>query len=540
MKRLFYILSLFFMLGHANLRAQVEYEKGTVSYVSSQNIYVKFSSTKGISIGDTLFLKKAEKMIPALAVNNKSSTSCVCSKLVADTIRVSVEIYAKKIRAAAKEESKIKEENIEAKPPEHDKSPEQAAKEEDGIHEAKRPKQKIRTRISAATYSNLSERGDNTRMRYSLNMQGNNLNNSKISTDVYITFRHTLNEWETVKANVNDALKIYSLSVKYDFSETSNLALGRKINPKISSMGAIDGIQYEQGVGKNFLIGALAGSRPDLRDFSINTDLVQAGIYIGQASGKNKKYQQSTLGIIEQRNKSAVDRRFVYFQHTDELLKNLNVFGSGELDLYEKINNETKNKLSLTNLFVSLRYRFSRKFNASISYDNRRNIIYYESYKNYIDQLIENETRQGLRAGVNFHPLGFIMWGINASWRFQKSNANDSKNLNSYLSFNRIPVIKASVSLTANYLRTSYINSRIFGVKMTKDIFKGKVNGEAYYRKVNYYYPVYGYFTRQNIVGGSISWQVLKQISLYGFVEKTFDNQNNDYMLINTKLMYRF
>lgn len=528
------------MLGHANLQAQVEYEKGTVSYVSSQNVYVKFSSTKGINIGDTLFLKKGEVMMPALSVNNKSSTSCVCSKMIADTIRVSFEIFAKEIRAAAKEDSKIKEETIETKPPEHDKSPEQAAKEEDGIRETKKPKQKIRTRLSAATYSNFSERGENTRMRYSFNMQGNYLNNSKISTDIYVTFRHTLNEWEVVKANVNDALKIYSLSVKYDFNETSSLTLGRRINPKISSMGAIDGIQYEKGIGKSFLFGALAGSRPDLRDYSINTDLVQAGIYVGQVSGKNKKHQQNTLGIIEQRNKSAVDRRFVYFQHTDELLKNLNIFGSCEVDLYEKINNETKNKLDLTNLFVSLRYRFSRKFNASLSYDNRRNIIYYESYKNYIDQLIENETRQGLRIGANFHPLGFIMWGINASWRFQKNNSNDSRNVNSYLNFNRIPVIKASASLTANYLRTSYINSRVFGVKMMKDIFKGKVNGEVYYRIVNYYYPVYGYFTRQNIVGGAISWQVLKPVSLYAFVEKTFDNQHNDYMLINTKLMYRF
>lgn len=545
MRYIFCFFLAFFMLSGENLQGQVELEKGTVSYVSSQNVYVKFSSTKKIDIGDTLFIKKGEALLPALHVTNKSSVSCVCSRIIADTFRIADEIFAKSIRVETKDEEKAKEEkpdkeNLKTKPLDADKSPAQAVREEDGVLDEKKPKQKIRTRISAATYSNLSERGDKTRMRYSFNMQGNNIQNSKFSTDAYITFRHTLNEWDAVQANLNDALKIYALSVKYDISETSSLTLGRKINAKISSLGAVDGVQYEQGIGGSFLMGAIAGSRPDMRDYSVNTDLVQAGVYVGQVSGKNKKYQQTTLGIIEQRNKSAVDRRFVYLQHSDDLLKNVNVFGSCELDLYEKINNETKNKLSLTNLFVSLRYRFSKKFNASLSYDNRKNIIYYESYKSYIDQLIDNETRQGLRAGVNFHPLGFIMWGINASWRFQKDHANESKNLNSYLNFNRIPVIKASASISANFLRTSYIDSRVYGAKLSKDFLKGKMNGEVYYRRVNYNYPLYGYSTQQNIVGGSLSFQIMRQLSLYTFFEQTLDSQNNNYLLVNTKIMYRF
>lgn len=544
MRCIFLFFFVFFIALNENIQAQAELEKGTVSYVSSKNVYVKFASTKGINIGDTLFLKKAESLIPALFVTSKSSTSCVCTKFITGPIGISEEIFAKKTPIKEKEESKEKEEkagkeDLETKPPAYDKSPEQAAKEEDGELEIKKLKQKIRVRLSAASYSNISERNETNRMRYSFSMQGNNIQNSKFSTDAYFTFRHTLKEWDAVKNNLNDALKIYSLAVKYDFSESTSLILGRKINPKISSLGAIDGLQFEKGIGKGFLVGAIAGSRPDLRDYSVNVDLMQAGVFVGQVSGGNKKHQQSTLGIMEQRNKSAVDRRFVYFQHTNDLLKNLNVFGSFEMDLYEKINNETNNKPNLTNLFVSFRYRFSRKLNASLSYDNRRNIIYYESYKSYIDQLIDDETRQGLRFGLNYHPVRLITWGMNASWRFQKSNTNDSKNLNSYLNFNRLPFIKTSASITANFLKTSYIDSKVFGVKMMKDILKGKVNGEVYYRRVDYEYPVYEYSTNQNIVGGSLSWQIINKISLFAFFEKTFDSQGNDYTLINTKIMYR-
>lgn len=376
-------------------------------------------------------------------------------------------------------------------------------------------------------------------MRYSFTMQGNNIKDSRFSTDIYITFRHTLKEWEAVKNNINDALKIYSFSVKQDINESTSLVLGRRINPRISSLGAVDGVQFEKGMG-HFFAGAIAGSRPDYIDYSINPNLIQAGAYVGLASKVNEKYQESTLGIIEQRNKSAVDRRFVYFQHSDELMKNMNVFSSMEFDLYQYINNEVQNKISLTNLFVSLRYKFSKKLSASLSYDSRKNIIYYESYKSYIDQLIDNETRQGMRFGFNYRPFKSITWGANASWRFQKSNSNDSKNLNTYLNFNQIPLIKSSASITANFLQTSYINSKIYGLRLTKDVFKGKLNVEAYYRRVDYNFPVYGYSTNQNIVGGSLSWQIMKKLSAYVFLEKTFDSQNNNYLMVNTKLMQRF
>jgi hypothetical protein len=84
---------------------------------------------------------------------------------------------------------------------------------------------------------------------------------------------------------------------------------------------------------------------------------------------------------------------------------------------------------------------------------NRKNIIYYESYKSYIDQLIDDETRQGLRVGANYHISKLFTWGFNASWRFQKSEINLSKNLNTYLNISKLPIINATASLSANILQ---------------------------------------------------------------------------------------
>ena len=51
--------------------------KGKVSYLSSTNVYVKFESTLGIEIGDTLFAQQGNQFFPSVVVANKSSSSCV-------------------------------------------------------------------------------------------------------------------------------------------------------------------------------------------------------------------------------------------------------------------------------------------------------------------------------------------------------------------------------------------------------------------------------------------------------------------------------
>lgn len=513
-------------------------EKGEVSYVSSQNIYVKFPSTEPIAVGDTLFVKKGELLHPVLVVSNKSSTSCVCSPLTSDKIEISDEIIAitakKKVEEIAEIEEELETEEETISPQEEIIAEVSSPPDEDVEPEFK---QKIRGRISAASYSNLSDYGDRHRMRYGFSFRGNNLNNSRYSIESNIIFRHNAGEWSEVQDNLASALKVYALAARYDFDQSSNVTLGRRINPKLSSMGAIDGVQYEKGVG-NLTFGAIAGTRPDYSDYGFNLDLLQAGAFISHSS--DKRYQLSTLAFAEQRNGGAVDRRFVYFQHSSNPVKNLNLFGSFEMDMYQNINGEVKNEPRLTNLYVSARYRFSRKFNFSLSYDNRQNIIYYESYKGFIDNLIEQETRQGLRAGISVRPMKFVTFGANGSWRFQKSDMNLSKNLNTYLNISRVPGIDARLSLRANFLQTNYLDSKIFGVRMSKDIVKGKVGSELYFRMVDYQYRESSYSIQQKVVGANLNLRITKKLSLYLYGERTFDNLDRNLTRINAKIIQRF
>lgn len=537
----YFLHILFFVFLGLSLRGQTQtvLEKGVVSFVSSRNVYVKFASTKSINIGDTLLISQNDELVPALVVSNKSSTSLVCTPLLSERMEVSTEVFAKTI--AKKEPPKVgKEKELELPPKiEKEVATEKVTtviipEEEEIIS-----KEKIKGRISAASYSNLSDFQNTHRMRYAFSFRGDHLKNSNFSTENYITFRHTIDDWAEVQDNLAQAIKVYSLSVKYDFDSTSTLTFGRKINHKISNMGAIDGFQYEKKWGR-FVGGAIIGSRPDYSDYSLNLNLLQFGAYAALVSNNPAKFQQTTFGFIEQRNRAKTDRRLVYFQHSGEVLKNLNLFSSFEVDLYENVNNETKNTLRLTNFYASLRYRLSRNWRFSVSYDNRKNIIYYESYKSFIDQYLEDETRQGFRFGVNYRPFKFMTWGVNTSWRFQKSNSNDSKNLNTYLNFSRIPVLNIRATLSANFLQTSYLDSKIFGIRLSKEIIRRKLSSDFYFRMVDYQYKNSENTIHQTIGGASFSLRLLKQLTCYLYYEGTFDNRNQAFHRINTKLIQRF
>ncbi len=529
------LLILFFYLGGLSLQAQdrIVTENGTVSFVSSRKAYVKFASTKAIEVGDTLFRQQAAELIPALVVENKSSTSTVCVPLEGIEIKVKdVFLFRKRVKAEKKKP-------IEVSPPASEElainndpvvKPEEDQQEEEVLF-----KEKIKGRVSAASYSNIADVGNRHRMRYAFSFRGYNLNNSRFSTESYITFRHTLND----STSLAEALKVYSLNVRYDFDANTRITLGRKINPNFSSMGAIDGLQFEKGWGK-FSAGAIAGTRPDFRDYSFNAQLLQFGAYLSYGSNRTGQFAQTTLGVIEQMNAGNTDRRFIYLQHSSTPVKNLSFFGSMEVDLFEKVNEQVNNRVQLTNLYATLRYRIGRRFRIFAAYDTRKNIIYYESYKNFIDQLIEDETRQGLRLGFSHRILKKLSWGANANVRFQQSQRNPSRNASGYITYSQVPFIKARVNLRASFLQTDYLQSQIFGIRLSKELIKGKVDADIYYRWVDYNYLLGDRIVHQNIAGASLSIRLQKQLSLHLFYEGIQDLQKLDYHRVNVKLIKRF
>jgi hypothetical protein len=505
--------------------------EGTVSYVTAQNVYVKFSSTEQINVGDTLFAADANGLLPVLRVKELSSISCVCVPLSNRKFKTDDRILSRTLTPKP-----VTPEPVAVQPAPVPLVSADTPVTDTASAEKKTPaplKQKINGRISVSSYSDFSSETDlSQRMRYNFSMDAANIGNSKLSAETYISFSHKLGEWNSVKADPFSALKIYSLSLNYAVNPKNSIWLGRHLNPNLSNAGAIDGIQYETKFN-SFTAGVIAGSRPDFENYGFNFNLIQYGGYLSHTLTRPKGNMQNTLAFIEQTNNGRTDRRFAYLQHSNMLITNLYFFGSMEVDLFNMTRNSADSSLvrdkkpNFSNFYVMLRYRMSKQFTFSLSYSARQNVIYYESYKNIIDLILESATMKGYTVQMNYRPLKYMTLGANGGYRFSKTDPRPSWNLYAYLTYASLPGLKASATASYTLMHTGYLDGNIYSVGLSRDLFKGKLYGGMSYRFVNYKFVNAELPLNQHMGELDLSWRVSRKFSCSFNYEGTFEKGRN-------------
>jgi hypothetical protein len=190
-------------------------------------------------------------------------------------------------------------------------------------------------------------------------------------------------------------------------------------------------------------------------------------------------------------------------------------------------------------LYLSLRYRASGKLYLSLSYSARQNIIYYETYKSFIDKLLQNETRQGYFLQANYHPVNKLALGATIGYNFQKHDPISSRNLNVYLNYIQVPLLDISATLSMTLLESSYLSGKIYRLDLSRDIIPGKLFGGLNYSYVDYRFNNAEYNLPQNIGEINLTWKIYRKLSFSLFCEGTFDKQSN-YNRLYAQLNLRF
>ncbi len=527
MKLLFVIL--FVLLFRVSPKAQTlsENAEGTVSFLSSQNTYVKFKSTEGILIGDTLYASLNNSLVPLLIVKNLSSTSVVCSSLNSSKININDIIVAKR-RTESKKSEKIIVEKSDTLV-ENTDSTKTVKKEKINIGNRK---ESINGSIAVSNFSGFSNTPAHQSyiFNYSLQLNVINIGNSRISTENYIQFRQENGEFKKIQNNIFDGLKIYTLSVKYDLSKSSFISVGRKINPNISNIGSIDGLQAEKSF-KKIYVGGFAGSRPDFADYGFNFNLLQFGAYVGHNFATATINMRNSLAIVEQTNNSKIDRRFLYFQHNNSLIKNLSMFCTLETDLYKLSDNKSQNTFSLINSYFSLRYKFFKKLSLSTTYDSRKNVIYYETYKNYLNTLLASETRLGYSVQLNYNIVKNLSAGVKIGYRYRKGDRIPSKNIYAFISYNSLLGENSSTTFSYTKLETTYLNGSIYNIRLSKGSKSGKINYGCSYSYNNYKVFNAEKPLLQHIANINFSSDIIKKLTFSINFETDFEKPNRFYRL---------
>ena len=129
--------------------------------------------------------------------------------------------------------------------------------------------------------------------------------------------------------------------------------------------------------------------------------------------------------------------------------------------------------------------------------------------------------------------------GVQAGYRFLKSDPHPSRNVYGYLAYSQIPGVKMTATLSATYLESSYMNGNIYGLTLSRDFFKGKVQTGIGYRYIDYTLPENLLSVPQNIVEMNLSWQIAKKMSFAFYYEGTFE-QVNQFNRIYLQIRKRF
>jgi hypothetical protein len=196
------------------------------------------------------------------------------------------------------------------------------------------------------------------------------------------------------------------------------------------------------------------------------------------------------------------------------------------MDLFSIVDDVPQSTFDLSGLYLSLSYRISGKLSVNGSYDARKNIVYYETYKTFTDRILEEGMRQGYRLSFNWRFLKNMSTGIHAGYRFLKSDPFPSRSVSGFYTYSNIGGLNLSATLSGNYIQTSHINCSIAGLSLLKDFAGGKFQSGAGYRLVNNRILENQNDILQHVGELNIYWHVFEKLSFSANYEGTFEPDN--------------
>jgi hypothetical protein len=381
-------------------------------------------------------------------------------------------------------------------------------------------------RYSIQSYSNFSNTGfrsDYQRWRHSLRFTSQRIGESGFSFSTYSIFAYKADEWNVVSDNLGRALKVYDFNLKYEFDETARIWAGRFINSKISNISTIDGLMFEKSF-TSLTFGLVAGSRPNFSDFGINTKLFEFGGYVSKIDSFSSGVMENTISAFNQTYDFKTDRRFLYFQHTNNVINHITLFGSAEVDLFKKVNDKAQSDFSFTGLFVSARYAPVREFSLNLSYDARKNVIYYETFKSLSQTILENELRQGFRARASFKPITNLFFSLQYGYRYRKGDVKASSNYGANLGYSMVPLIQSSANINFNRIMSSYVDGYVYSANLTKSLYSLNSDFSLGFRKTIYNFANGASKLEENALLFDYSINAFKPFSLSFSYEGVFES----------------
>ncbi len=489
---------------------------GTVTYISSQNFYVRFENTAVVAVGDTIYL--TETGTHAGIIKYSSSQSAACSYLSATGIDINAQVYVLSAKKDVDNQTNNRNTDV------NDPSLWNDLNTTKTLNVVSENNFDFSGRISVRSFTNYTTtttRAQNQYWRYGLSLRSNQVYIKHLEFQSSATYGYRADNWKN-SGSVWNNLKVYDFFFSYKPTESFTLQAGRIRNQILYSLSTFDGVLFDYSFSK-FTLGTFVGSHPDWQNMGVNVKLMQYGAFLSREDSLGKLRMSNNLSFANQTNSGKTDRRFLYFLHRTRLI-NFSFALSSEFDLYEVAMHSAKSVFKPTSIYASTVYRFDKKLSIDLSYDARKTIYYFESFKSVIDSVLDSRMRQGIRLGAYYQWFRTLSVGLNGGFAKQNDDIHPSFNAGTSVALSELTKLNFTLIADFTYLQSNYLNGFSYGVKVNKNFLINSLAAGLGLRRVDYL------FARntsdgiaQNIVDADLHWMMFKSLYLnfvYEFVSE--------------------
>ena len=463
----------------ASIFGQAESPVIKVKYLSAEHVYIDGGTAQGLAVGDKLIVRGANGIIADLEVVfvAENSASCKVLKQNGEIQPGNIVVVYEKKEAQTPTEAAPK---TETQPEQYQKKAYKPSTRKSGA--------KISGSISAQIYyfddqspTNL----DFSQPTMRLNLRAQNLWDKNFDFRIRTRARYNQRSRSYNGSIPRDEWRnrIYELSFGYENENAPiNFKTGRIISNHISGIGYIDGLLVQLNISDSFRWGVFGGTQPEWQYSGFQTSLQKYGGYVNYRRGDYQGVRfESTVAGAGAYHSGTISREFIYVQNTISNSSRWHLFQSSEVDVNRGWRKDkTGQDVSLSNIYLSGRYRFSRAISVGLSYDNRKNYWTYET-RTLADSLFDDLLRRGVRGSVTLRLPYNYMITSNAGYRNRDGDPDPTYSYGVGLNKTNFVLERLFINLRANGFRNPYSN----GYNLTAQIGK-------YFLRVNYVSVGYG------------------------------------------------
>lgn len=435
----------------------------SITYITPSSVYVDAGSGDRIQVGDVLEVVRSRKTVAKLGVEHLSSRKAACRVL-----ETAVELHVgDTVQFIPRED---------ATSPAEDTSGRVSAASPVSASVARRSRSGpgwlrengIRGRLGAR-YLTVVDRGgtgqDFSQPALDLRLDGRSIGGSAFDLSVDVRARQTYRTSSDGTISNDGRSRVYQAAGTWH-PKTSlfNFTVGRQYSPDLATLSIFDGAAATLRFS-HWSIGALSGTQPDPVDYGYSQEIRDSGGFLQISSSQAPADRwYVTLGMIGSYVAGEINREFVTLQASYSHPR-FSTYVSQDVDLNRGWRREVEGSThTLTNTYVSSRWRATEGLSLHAGYDNRRNVRLYRDFESPETEF-DDAHRQGFWGGVAQRFARYYRVGLDA----KRATGGSSGNADAYtLTLAAQWRVHASLRSTyfTNQLADGWMHSGLLGAQV--------------------------------------------------------------------------